>query len=396
MPPFHAFQYEWSDDDSDVNIEDFKQVPKSQKWTHQRDISTDVKVVGDDFDSRPSTTHHSPQHRVRRGHERERSLPSNPAINLSDDASREPSPEGHAVEIENDRKWQQNCRGVTNKDEWLELSESDRNATQQIYENESIELPPPGGTTLVQESQALTRGSSLVVEQAQDAVVSSPSPTDQSPQRSSPPTHTSQSPQRSTKLRHAISQSARARDPRDTTGSSRPARKHQAKERKNESSDMVESGGSVSHVYPTERSGVFVYEVNINGILVMRNQSDSWVNASSMLRAIGVKDGQMRRKIVMNAGGPQRITNGGHWFYQGRWVPLATARGLATKYDVKDVLAPLLDLLEAQPPSSREARQPNSERAVTVPQKSMTTESDNGELKNDTYKNAQNYGRLAT
>jgi regulatory protein SWI6 len=44
-------------------------------------------------------------------------------------------------------------------------------------------------------------------------------------------------------------------------------------------------------------SGVSVYEMEINGVAVMRRRSDSWLNATQILKVAGVDKGK-RTKVL--------------------------------------------------------------------------------------------------
>ncbi|KAL6245449.1 transcriptional regulator swi6 [Rhinocladiella similis] len=371
MPPFHTFQAEWADDDDDSDLEIYEQVTQPRKQKYEQDASTDVEI-GDVVGPRTRTSQHSPTDRV----PRERHMP----WNSTDISSRESSVEFRTIE-EEDEKWLRVFRGDNNKEAWLELGESDVEADQQTHVDETIEVSH-GETTLPQGSEVLPKGTAVMVEQLQNADHSSPSPTGQRPRRTP-------------KSQHERVRSASAQCLRGTTGSSRAARPHRDQKKKPRSSHVALSGAA-PQIHAVLRSSVPVYEININGILVMRHQNDSWVNATSMLRAIGVDNGTMRRKIIVEIGGPQRVTNGGHPFYQGTWVPLATARDLATVYDTEDAMRPLLEMTpEAQPASSREARLRANGHPVPVSPNGTDSPSDDSEPKNPPGKNAYHHGRLA-
>nr|KAK5448729.1 transcriptional regulator swi6 [Exophiala xenobiotica] len=97
-------------------------------------------------------------------------------------------------------------------------------------------------------------------------------------------------------------------------------------------------------VYAVIRANVPVFEMKVKGILVMRRQSDSWMNATSILKAAGVREEQLRRRILRTIKGPQESVQGGRWFYQGTWVPCAFAHELASRYGIANSLLPLFEI----------------------------------------------------
>ncbi|KIW16331.1 hypothetical protein PV08_06382 [Exophiala spinifera] len=388
MPPFHAFRDGWTDDDeSDLEIYEQTAPLQKQKPQRERDASTDVELVDHARTSKgtpPPTSLHSPRARV----QRERYVPVDKSI--PEVSSRGSTPEFPTTEQEEDEKWQEEFLGKGDKEEWLELSESgdgDEETDQQKYDNDTIEVSYEE-RTLLGESDELLNGTPSLAAQWQNAV-------------RSPSISISQKPPHSPEPQQSRPRSASTQKLRGNASPSLAARPHREKKDHPPSKTAATPGETPPQVYAISRSNVPVFEIKINGISVMRNQMDSWVNASSMLRAIGVKDGTMRRKILVQTGGPQRVTNGGHWFYQSTWVPLATARHLATMYDTEDATLPLLEISPSdpieRPGDIREAvRPPTNGNPVSVsPQRSASPYED-GELENIADRSAQGHGRLAT
>jgi hypothetical protein len=62
-----------------------------------------------------------------------------------------------------------------------------------------------------------------------------------------------------------------------------------------------------------------VYEMDLNGVSVIRRKSDHWVNATSILKAAGIGKGRTKRKTLENIGGHVQIVQGGYWKLQGTW-----------------------------------------------------------------------------
>jgi transcription factor MBP1 len=100
-------------------------------------------------------------------------------------------------------------------------------------------------------------------------------------------------------------------------------------------------------------SGVPVYEFMCKGVSVMRRMEDAWVNATHILK-VGGYDKPQRTKILERdiQKGIHEKVQGGYGKYQGTWVPLDKARGVAAQYDVGTLLDPLFDYVprENSPP----------------------------------------------
>ncbi|KAI7902939.1 uncharacterized protein BX663DRAFT_508947 [Cokeromyces recurvatus] len=103
---------------------------------------------------------------------------------------------------------------------------------------------------------------------------------------------------------------------------------------------MAETGRIYSAVY----SGVPVFETIINGVAVMRRQTDSFMNATQILKVANIEKGK-RTKILEKEVliGEHEKVQGGYGKYQGTWIPFNKSREIAEKYGVKEVLAPIMD-----------------------------------------------------
>ena len=91
-------------------------------------------------------------------------------------------------------------------------------------------------------------------------------------------------------------------------------------------------------------SGVGVYEMELNGVAAMRRRSDSWLNATQILKVAGVDKGK-RTKILEKEilTGQHEKVQGGYGRYQGTWINYNRGREFCRQYGVEDILRPLLD-----------------------------------------------------
>lgn len=95
-------------------------------------------------------------------------------------------------------------------------------------------------------------------------------------------------------------------------------------------------------------SNVSVYETIVNSIAVMRRRTDSWLNATQILKVAGVP--KARRTKILQAlereAEPHKHekVQGGYGKYQGTWVEFERGRELCREWGVEDILRPLLEL----------------------------------------------------
>ncbi|PCH44340.1 apses-domain-containing protein [Wolfiporia cocos MD-104 SS10] len=114
-------------------------------------------------------------------------------------------------------------------------------------------------------------------------------------------------------------------------------------------------------IYNAVYSSVQVYECMVRGIAVMRRRTDSYVNATQILKVAGVDKGR-RTKILEKEilPGKHEIVQGGYGKYQGTWIPLERGRDIAIQYGVAPLLAPLFDFVpNANPLGALPAGLPN-------------------------------------
>ncbi|KEY74058.1 hypothetical protein S7711_02648 [Stachybotrys chartarum IBT 7711] len=96
-------------------------------------------------------------------------------------------------------------------------------------------------------------------------------------------------------------------------------------------------------IYSASYSGVDVYEMEVNGIAVMRRRKDSWLNATQILKVAGVEKGK-RTKILekeIQTGVHEKV-QGGYGKYQGTWIQFDRGVVVCRHYGVEEMLRPLL------------------------------------------------------
>ncbi|WVW78792.1 hypothetical protein I302_100754 [Kwoniella bestiolae CBS 10118] len=108
-----------------------------------------------------------------------------------------------------------------------------------------------------------------------------------------------------------------------------------------------QTGGTAqAKVYASVYSGIPVFEAMIRGISVMRRTSDSWVNATQILKVAGIHK-SARTKILekeIHPGVHEKV-QGGYGKYQGTWIPFERGQELAAQYGVTAYLAPVFDFV---------------------------------------------------
>ncbi|KAI8988674.1 hypothetical protein BDB01DRAFT_782737 [Pilobolus umbonatus] len=101
---------------------------------------------------------------------------------------------------------------------------------------------------------------------------------------------------------------------------------------------------SAGKVYSAVYSGVQVYEMMIHGIATMLRVSDSYLNATQILKVAGFE--KTRRSKILEREvltGEHEKVQGGYGKYQGTWIPFERGKELAKKYDVLERMMPLLN-----------------------------------------------------
>ncbi|KAJ7035608.1 transcription regulator HTH, apses-type DNA-binding domain-containing protein [Mycena alexandri] len=98
--------------------------------------------------------------------------------------------------------------------------------------------------------------------------------------------------------------------------------------------------------------GIPVYEILINYIALMKRRSDSWLNATQILKLAGF-DQQERDRILeaeVQTGEHEQVREG-YSKFQGTWVPLERGVSLAKQYNCEELLRPLIEFEPAPGPA---------------------------------------------
>lgn len=107
--------------------------------------------------------------------------------------------------------------------------------------------------------------------------------------------------------------------------------------------DLLDDGDNrlpVQAVY----SNVSVYEMEVNGIAVMKRRSDAWLNATQILKVAGVVKARRTKTLEKEiAAGEHEKVQGGYGKYQGTWVNFQRGLDLCREYHVEELLQPLLE-----------------------------------------------------
>ncbi|KAL8825735.1 MAG: hypothetical protein Q9170_007679 [Blastenia crenularia] len=102
--------------------------------------------------------------------------------------------------------------------------------------------------------------------------------------------------------------------------------------------------GHKPQIYTAVYSTVSVYEMEVNGVAVMRRRSDSWLNATQILKVAGIDKGKrtkvLEKEILL---GEHEKVQGGYGKYQGTWINYYRGVDFCRQYGVADLLRPLLE-----------------------------------------------------
>ena len=84
--------------------------------------------------------------------------------------------------------------------------------------------------------------------------------------------------------------------------------------------------------------------MEVHKVAVMRRRSDSWLNATQILKVAGVDKGK-RTKILEKEilSGRHEKVQGGYGKYQGTWIDYQRGREFCKQYGVEELLRPLLE-----------------------------------------------------
>ena len=84
--------------------------------------------------------------------------------------------------------------------------------------------------------------------------------------------------------------------------------------------------------------------MEVNGVAVMRRRSDSWLNATQILKVAGVVKARRTKTLEKEvAAGEHEKVQGGYGKYQGTWVNYQRGLELCRHYRVDELLRPLLE-----------------------------------------------------
>ncbi|KAK0620655.1 hypothetical protein B0T14DRAFT_587110 [Immersiella caudata] len=132
------------------------------------------------------------------------------------------------------------------------------------------------------------------------------------------------------------------------------------------------SNDSQVPIYTATYSGVNVYEMDVNGVAVMRRQLDGWLNATQILKVAGVEKGR-RTKILekeIQTGEHEKV-QGGYGKYQGTWIPFDRGLQVCEQYGVKDILNKLLTHNRNADGGAGDVDTPTKEQAMAAQRKRM-------------------------
>ncbi|KAF9105442.1 hypothetical protein BGX29_012208 [Mortierella sp. GBA35] len=97
-------------------------------------------------------------------------------------------------------------------------------------------------------------------------------------------------------------------------------------------------------IFKATYSGVPVFEMICKGVAVMRRRSDSYLNATQILKVAEFDKPQRTRILEREVQkGEHEKVQGGYGKYQGTWVPYERGLQLCQEYNVLEVLQPLLN-----------------------------------------------------
>ncbi|CAK5262469.1 unnamed protein product [Mycena citricolor] len=101
-------------------------------------------------------------------------------------------------------------------------------------------------------------------------------------------------------------------------------------------------------IFKATYSGIPVYEMMCKGVAVMRRRSDSWLNATQILKVAGFDKPQRTRVLEREVQkGEHEKVQGGYGKYQGTWIPLERGLALAKQYNCESMLRPIIDFQPA-------------------------------------------------
>lgn len=123
--------------------------------------------------------------------------------------------------------------------------------------------------------------------------------------------------------------------------------------------------------------------MEVNGVAVMKRRSDSWLNATQILKVAGVEKGK-RTKILEKEilTGQHEKVQGGYGRYQGTWINYQRGREFCRQYHVEELLRALLeyDMGSDGMGSSGQVDTPTKEQAMAANRKRFYNNSIDGRM----------------
>ncbi|KAH9853819.1 apses-domain-containing protein [Lenzites betulinus] len=99
-----------------------------------------------------------------------------------------------------------------------------------------------------------------------------------------------------------------------------------------------------NQIFKATYSGIPVFEMMCKGVAVMRRRSDSWLNATQILKVAGFDKPQRTRILEREVQkGEHEKVQGGYGKYQGTWIPLERGLSLCKQYGCEVLLRPIID-----------------------------------------------------
>ncbi|KAK5101665.1 transcriptional regulator swi6 [Lithohypha guttulata] len=127
-------------------------------------------------------------------------------------------------------------------------------------------------------------------------------------------------------------------------------------------------------IYTAVYSNVSVFEMEVNGVAVMRRRADGWLNATQILKVAGVDKGK-RTKVLEKEilTGQHEKVQGGYGKYQGTWINYQRGREFCRQYGVEQALLPLLeyDINADGAAGQQNIETPTKEQAMAAQRKRM-------------------------
>lgn len=122
-----------------------------------------------------------------------------------------------------------------------------------------------------------------------------------------------------------------------------------------------------TQIFKATYSGVPVYEMMCKGVAVMRRRSDSWLNATQILKVAGFDKPQRTRVLEREVQkGEHEKVQGGYGKYQGTWIPIERGLSLARQYNCEQLLRPIIEFQPAAkspPPAPKHIMASSANRA---------------------------------